>query len=113
MRVFADETIQASNKIDDISQAYNEARAAMKSPTDIDLNRTQRANLAFEQKTGLARHDAEIAELDSEYDQFWVDDVTAMRSYEEAARAALARMPSWREPPWRASGLANIRERGG
>ncbi|WP_082129664.1 PPE domain-containing protein [Mycobacterium haemophilum] len=113
MCVFITETAEATDAVATIGQAYERARDGVIPPKAIEDNRTQRADLASEQAAGLVRHDKKISELDAEYDQFWMTDMEAMCWYERAVGIALMRMPVWKKLPWRAFGLASVRERGG
>lgn len=97
-----------------LAKAFDDASDAIPDNTTIFLNREKRKEMARRQGEGLARYDAEIAALDREYEEFWASAVAAMSTYEVTARAVLAGMPSWKEPPRAdAEWGAELRQRGG
>ena len=75
------------------------ARALMDSVplADIESNHSRRKELAA--SNSFARHDAEIAKLDKQHEEYWGKDVDVMREYEQRVYDELRKLPSWEEPP--------------
>ncbi|WP_454561791.1 PPE family protein [Mycobacterium haemophilum] len=88
---------ETETQIREIVSAYEWARNEVVAPVQIYRNRAE-AQILIEYNA-LGRYNAEIADLDQEYQDFWDEDGEAMRDYRLAVRTSLAQLASWKSPP--------------
>jgi PPE-repeat protein len=79
------------------ASAYETALAATVPPTEIAANRTQLLSLL--QTNLFGQNNASIAALETEYAQFWAQDVAAITGYSGSSAAATSGLGSFTEAP--------------
>lgn len=79
------------------NDAFINARQAIVPPEEIAFNRGERKALVISNVFG--RNDAEIAEFDQEYQDYWDENVQVMRDYAHSMRDALSQLIRWPSPP--------------
>ncbi|AKN16087.1 PPE family protein [Mycobacterium haemophilum DSM 44634] len=77
--------------------AYDRARDEVVPPDEIADNRAERRMLI--KRNAFGRYNAQIANLDQEYEDFWEADGYAMRAYRLRVLDALSRLTPWQPPP--------------
>ena len=76
-----------------VASAFEAAWAATVPPMLVQLNRNSLVQMVLSNWFGL--HAPAIAQLESEYEQMWAQDVAAMVGYHGAASSAASQLTSW------------------
>lgn len=93
----SDQLLETVEPIAAIVWAYDYAVDGVVDPEQIDRNRNRQQWLINNNTFG--RYDAEIADVEEEYQGWWEYDGTVMRHYRELVSDALSRLAPWRPPP--------------
>ena len=93
---FAEDLNCTHKQVDSLPSEFWSTRNKMASPADIDKNRRKAKEAAESCDPGAAQ---KKAQLESEYQQFYIMGVTAMQFYDRTVNSLLAALPSWEEPP--------------
>lgn len=94
---FSQQTSHTADQVSLVVRAYLDTRGLMVDPQVIFNNRW----LAHQLTTinTLRQYDQAIAALEREYQEYWVQDVEAMRCYDVDVSHALDELPRWTRPP--------------
>ncbi|OSC41666.1 PPE family protein [Mycobacterium decipiens] len=84
-------------QIYEIERAYEWAYHQVVPPAQIYTNRAERRMLI--RNNALGRYNAQIADLDQQYEDFWDEDGEVMRDYRLRVSEALAQLTPWKPPP--------------
>ncbi|ALL56328.1 PPE family protein [Mycobacterium haemophilum DSM 44634] len=88
---------ETADKIDVIAWAYFQTLNRVVHVDAISYNRDARADAV--RNNALGQRNAEIAELDQEYETFRAMDIGVMKDYEDAVFGALSKLAPWKSPP--------------
>ncbi|MFW3113118.1 PPE family protein [Mycobacterium haemophilum DSM 44634] len=88
---------EPKRQIEVIERAYLYARSRVVPLQAIQANRSRRLMLRY--NNALWKDNADIAQLDWEYEDFWARNVDVMLEYERAVREAWSKLTPWQSPP--------------
>ncbi|KLO33144.1 PE family protein [Mycobacterium haemophilum] len=96
MYTFYEQLNCTHRQVENISFTFRRTCRIMTSPNDIAENRRKAKEAAESCDLGAAQRKAQ---LEAEYQEFCIRNITAMQFYDRTTDSLLAALPSWEEPP--------------